>query len=148
MDERHYFICQLPQPATTVVEAHRILRPEAVRRDAVVRQGEYFFRELDLENRGRIDAMVRGGKWPVRRKISLGTLFGRREGNPHVADEVVVVPDLRAFEATGYMLPGNVYVRGLVRHVDHKTVRFSSWAEVFRNTEAVETRRDRVQWVD
>ena len=30
MDERHYFVCQLPRPATTVQDAHRVLKNETV----------------------------------------------------------------------------------------------------------------------
>jgi len=62
-----------------------------------------------------------------------------------VADEVFVAPGLR--ERPGPALP-RAYVRGAVRHPDHRTVFFHSWRLVVPNLEALEQPVEGIAWVD
>jgi hypothetical protein len=57
--------------------------------------------------------------------------------------------------AHGWPVQANdVFIRGCVRHVDHKTVRFNNWRKVIRNYEGSTTnstvglRAGGVMWVD
>ncbi len=133
MDERHLFIARF-DGGTTVRDAHRLLKPAAVR-DAerghagrVLRQGEWFFVPLGPVDRRLLEALVRERPWAVRRNESLGG-----NGRPHVAAEVI---------RDG----GRVYARGAVRHVDHRTLVLDEWRRVHRNAEVPETRG--VYWID
>src|SRR5262249_14913704 len=123
-DERQLFICQLPRPATTVREAHQVLRAPAVieGKGKVVRQGEWFFIDpspLELE---AMESALRQLRTVVRtrRRIS----WGGWGSKPHVADELVVVPSTLVGAA---IVERTVLVRGRVRHVDHDTVRLRKW---------------------
>jgi len=130
MDESHLFIAQLPRAAANVAAAHRVLRPVAS--DArVKRQGEWFFMAPDASVLARdlIDAKV------IRRRTGIAQAAGlARAGRPHVADEVFAVG-------------ARIYVRGAIRHPDHKTVRFSQWTNAVPNTEAFEQPAG-VKWID
>lgn len=164
-DERHWFVAAIPErtPVSTVFAAKQALKPEEVVREeqgirtrvrerrvnkARIRQGEWFFvpRETFKPYRGLIlrnEPLVRG-----------------RGSKPHVCQELyreggemVYVHSLfpngitqAEFERLDEKLirhPGwrtmvrnpHVFVRGTVRHSDHKTVVLNGWHEVFMNTE-------------
>lgn len=164
-DERHWFVAGIPEkaPVSRVRDAKSALKPDAViagerglrskERDrrvnaARIRQGEWFFVPAP-------DAPVAG--LLVLRKEPLIRSGG---GKPHVCDELC-----RYGGETVYVSPGapagltedrykalsdgerkrwnwrvmrrnpKVYVRGRVRHSDHKTVILEGWHEVFTNTE-------------
>jgi len=132
-DERQLFMCRLPRACTTVAEAHRALRaPEATTARGVlartIRQGEWFFVPTEKEVEETIDRDLARGKLWVYRRASIGS-FIPRAGKAHRADELVVVRDDGKQQ---------VFVRGRVRHVDHKTVRFPFWVRVYRNREVEE----------
>lgn len=129
-DERQLFMCRLPRACTTVTQAHAALRaPEATSGrhagDRSIRQGEWFFIPLGAAAAAEVAAAV-GGVAVVQRKASIGSVIPRA-GKPHVADELVV---LRT--GKGEL---SVYVRGAVRHVDHRTIHLSQWRQVVRNRE-------------
>ena len=143
-DERQLFICQLPRGVTTVREAHEVLRaPVMARRDKVVRQGEWFFIEPTVKDLEALAAALRGFRTVIRRCVPIG-----RGGNPHVADELTVVPASVRGNPTARI----VFARGRVRHVDHDTVHLPSWSKVVRNTEPVAddgvARMDGIRWID
>jgi hypothetical protein len=164
-DERHWFVAGIPEstPISRVRDAKRALKPDVVlaretqlrskevnRRvnAARIRQGEWFF--VPAANAPVVPALIRR-KEPLLRS---------RGGNPHVCDELY-----RSGGTTVYVSPGypngltdiqykalsqkerkrwswrvmrrdsKVYVRGRVRHRDHKTVVLEGWHEVFGNTE-------------
>jgi len=138
-DERgHPFISQLPGGATSVKSAHELLKPKAVagktvvgkgknykkrgkQAESIVRQGEWFFveaskKELEVLNcRSHL----------IEKKLPIGSCYDgsvvRRggkpvtRGNPHVAEEVLM---LRGD-------PRRVFVRGSVRHIEHKTLKLT-----------------------
>jgi hypothetical protein len=133
-DERQLFMCRLPAPCTTVRAAHEALRATIVPRDErgfdrTVRQGEWFFLTPGREELAELELAITGGRALVRRKVAINSVI-RRAGKPHVADELVVLRTL-----AGEL---RVYVRGGVRHVDHRTARFDAWRRVVRNREVDE----------
>jgi hypothetical protein len=177
-DERHWFVAGIPESASVsrVREAKDALKPEAVQsvdrdlpmkdRDrrsnaARVRQGEWFF--LPAPN-------VHPEKLLVLRNepITRG-----RGGKPHMCEELY-----RYGGETVYVSPGaqnglteelyralsdhergrwtwrvmrrnpRVYVRGRVRHPDHKTVVLDGWHEVLSNTENLSQAMRNVAFLD
>jgi hypothetical protein len=73
----------------------------------------------------------------IERKTRIGLTANDRHrgsgGTPHIAAELV-------------SCPGAVYVRGKIRHPDHKTICFQDWMRVVRNSEAA--RPAGMTWVD
>lgn len=133
LDERHYFVAQFAG-GTSVRDAHRQLKPEAVR-DAersqpggIVRQGEWFFLRVSSADRTMLRAVEKHRPWVVRFRTSLGG-----NGRPHIAEAVVVEG-------------GRVFARGAVRHPDHKTLVLDGWHLVHRNAEVQAPRG--VFWID
>jgi hypothetical protein len=129
-DERQLFMCELPRPVTSVKAAHEVLRvPQAKRSksaiDRPIRQGEWFFVVPSALELDELAKSLRGNRTVVRKKTSINSIIPRA-GKPHVADEITVV------------MAGSspsVYVRGAVRHADHKTIHIAQWRRVFRNLE-------------
>lgn len=131
MDEAHYFLCRLPSGVSSVKDAHASLKPAVVHnaKGKVERQGEWFFVEPSKKTiEGMEEALDLGTAWLWKKiPIAVAYVTNRRTdrqavGNPHIASEAV-------------NWNGRVFVRGQVRHVDHATVEFYAWREVFRNTE-------------
>lgn len=145
-DERQLFICQLPQPVTTVRRAHEVLRAPAAAQSKceVVRQGEWFFVEPTADELAALAVALRTLRTVVRRRVPIG--WG---GHPHLADDLVVVPTTPVGKV---VVERAVLVRGRVRHMDHDKVVLPSWAKVVRNMEPVANdgvaRMDGVRWVD
>ncbi len=133
MDESHLFVAQLPKGCSTVRSAHKALAPnELASQSEFTRQGEWFFVPV---SEAEAKAVQRG---VVQRKLPIGV-----GGNPHVVDELV---RLRG-EAPNYTL--KIYIRGRVRHVDHKTLKFHHWMRVYRNAEPQSAlQRLGIDWID
>lgn len=155
VDERQLFIAQLTQAVTTVAEAHRNLGStveffEGKRKgSAMDRQGEWFFLETSEETRREINKAIKGAKGVLIKKANIGGAAGRNGGNPHTADELVKLNGIPLEH--GWPVRGErVFVRGKVRHVDHKTVKFSHWREVIANNEGATAQASAagVLWVD
>jgi hypothetical protein len=146
-DEQHLFVAQLPKRVSTVRQAREALRNphlDSVERGSpfrTVRQGEWFFVALTPAEEASVTARV-GARAVVRRHAGLAQVarLGRR-GRPHIAEETVALPDELGREL-------RVYVRGSVRHPDHRTVYFHAWRRVFANTEVQATAAQGVLWVD
>lgn len=135
-DERQLFMCRLPRACTTVRQAHEALRAPQVKesRSAIeraIRQGEWFFLALSESELEELERNLAGHRAWVRRKVSIGSVIPRA-GKPHVAEELAVHST-----ETGER---RVYVRGAVRHVDHKTIYLHEWRQVVRNREVDEAR--------
>jgi hypothetical protein len=129
-------MCRLPRACTTVRQAHQALRAPEVTdsRSAIersLRQGEWFFLVPSEAELAHLAAALDGHRSWARRKVSIGSVIPRA-GKPHVADELVV----HRTEAGD----SRVYVRGAVRHADHKTVWLEHWRQVVRNREVTESR--------
>ncbi len=136
-DERQLFMCRLPQACTTVAEAHEALRVPEARLNArsvlerAIRQGEWFFVPAEPDDETRIEDELANGTLELHRGAALSQ-FIPRAGKPHVVDEVVDTRDDAGDR--------QVFARGRVRHVDHRTVRLYRWYRVFRNREVEEGR--------
>lgn len=137
LDESHLFIAQLPGGVSTVRGAHEALR--SVPDDkSTVRQGEWFFLVPSAFELHSIEYGLSHNTLFAEHAVPIGPFTvvggvrgaGRRvrqvSGNPHVADELVVVPGRVR----------TVFVRGRIRHAEHRTVTFPSWRKVIRNAEA------------
>ncbi len=158
LDERQLFIAQLTRGCSTVREAHASLKTTTVsvaegQGIKAVRQGEWFFLEATQAELQEIEVGIKKNRLTVETNVPIGpfsVVGGVRgtgkvrqfRGNPHTADELVVVPN--TFSVRGREL----FIRGRVRHVDHATVKFSSWVRVIRNSEANAGQALGVGWVD
>ncbi|MEK7468251.1 MAG: hypothetical protein AAB074_12630 [Planctomycetota bacterium] len=142
MDERSYFMAELPRPVTTVKEAHRALRPGEVvdwesrrenRGKKAVRQGEWLFLPLPPSEARELDNRIARKQALVRQKARIPG----RPGKPHVAFRLVVEARMQA---------PVVYAQGSVRHADHDMLHLNGWHRVVAN---MEVRRAQVgSWID
>lgn len=156
VDERQLFIAQLAEPCTTVDQAHKslgrtVLTADGTRKgSALDRQGEWFFWETSQTTRDRINEAIEKNQISVQKKASIGRFAGRGGGNPHVVDELVVIPPVARLSHGFGIRPKSVFVRGKVRHIDHKTIKFSHWREVVANNEGATASASAagVFWVD
>ena len=160
LDESHLFVAQLPKGVSTIRDAHVALkRPELVAAEGKTgrapRQGEFFFvPATEFEDR-LIETGLSKNQLIMERTVPIGPFLadnlhgvaarGRNvrqaRGNPHTVDELVVVP--RQVGGTR-----EVFVRGRIRHVDHKTRTFFHWMKVILNAEANQGQVRGVGWVD
>ncbi|HWC16034.1 MAG TPA: hypothetical protein VG498_03440 [Terriglobales bacterium] len=176
-DERHWFVAGIPEstPVSRVRDAKQALKPDFVQssergvrakyRDrrtnaARIRQGEWFFVPAP---HARVEQLLVLRNEPI----------ARGGGKPHVCEELY-----RFGGETVYVSPGapngltsdqyralsdrernrwnwrvmrrnpKVYVRGRVRHPDHKTVLLDGWHEVLSNTENLSRAMRNVTFLD
>jgi hypothetical protein len=164
-DERHWFVAGIPEstPVSRVRDAKAALKPGAVlaaehglgardrdRRSngARVRQGEWFFVPMRST---AVDA------WKIMRNEPL---VRSRGGKPHICEQLfrfggetvyvspgfpnglteeqyAALPEIQRSRHNWRVMRRNpkAYVRGTVRHPDHKTVALDGWHEVLSNTE-------------
>ena len=161
VDERQLFIAQLTSGCSTVGAAHRLLGNTVQLADgrrrgsSLDRQGEWFFLETNAAQREHIERLLGGCRTVIHRKVNIGAFTGRAGGNPHLAEELVVLPeDLlpeRSILDHGFAARSRqVLIRGAVRHVDHRTVRFHQWREVVGNNEGATASGDArgTYWID
>lgn len=162
VDERQLFISQLSKAATTVAEARKLLGNTVQFSDgkrkgsSADRQGEWFFLEVSSDLNDTIDRELKTSNGILHRKVNIGQFFNRPGGNPHIVDELAILKE--DTEDKGRHAAGSrrattfrrkIYVRGKVRHIDHKTVKFSNWREVVANNETVTpTGPGGVFWID
>lgn len=134
-DERQLFIAELQRGVSTVREAHSVLAPEHLpeRKDArIVRQGEWFFVEATSDE----VELIRENLFLLEHKVPVGPGGGR----PHVVDEAVTI-------SRG----GARFVRGAVRHPDHRSIWLANWHSVHLNQEVRTSSwalENRVLWID
>lgn len=164
VDERQLFIAQLTGPATTCDQARRLLgktvefaNGDRRKGSALDRQGEWFFLETNEETRRLIELNIRQNHTAILRKTNIGSLFNRNFGNSHVADEIVQInlisrtnTDNSRMHPSAPLMRPRIFVRGAVRHIDHKTVKFDHWREVIKNNEGQTSNATAsgVFWVD
>lgn len=142
MDEQHCFVAQLPYGVATVQEAHQALFNPAAGEAAraagakVLRQGEWFFVRAAA---AELEALARHR--PLVHRHVATTDGSWRRGRPHLADQLV-----RVTAAVPPVPAGAVYVRGSVRHPDHRALHLPEWHRVFGNNES--SHQVGVQWAD
>lgn len=132
-DERQLFMCRLPHPCTSVLDAHAALKNpqlESLERRGdgkTIRQGEWYFVSVPEAEEREIETVLTSGAAVIHRRRGINS-FISRPGKQHVADEIVVHRPVGFDE-------NRVYARGAVRHPDHWTVRLPRWHLVLRNSE-------------
>ena len=115
MDERNYFISELPKPVKTVAQAFASLKPYAVKDRKYIRQGEWFFVSAPVpEPKKFYSAMEMGFTLPKETPQS----------NEHVATR-------------GLQVGNKLFVSGRVRHLrprggraDHRTATLSTLKDI------------------
>lgn len=148
-DERSLFIAQV-SAGETVWQAHESLAPVEVREarsrwpGAVARQGEWFFLPVVGDEVQRLFLYACSHPRSARSDEPIGP-----GTQPHVADTLVRV-DRREREGRRERRYLDVYVRGRIRHPDHRDVHFKDWRKVVRNSAVVLAAPDqeRLRWID
>ena len=110
-DRGLYFLTKLPRPAESIGDAYASIKPKGLNGEAHVRQGEFFFvpQEGITKPRG-ID---------IEKKVLIENRGRDAEGWRHLATE-------------GFRLDGVQYVRGTVRHPEHKMCSLGNvWHRVY-----------------
>lgn len=159
VDERQLFIAQLRDAVTTVASAKRSLGStvqfhEGTRKMTPGRQGEWFFVQTTRDQEKVIENLIAANRVAVQYKTSIGQVHrSRTGGNPHTADEIVAIPGSLMPIPKGNTFPtrsNQVFIRGCIRHKDHKTVRYSRWHEVIGNNEGATARGSAsgITWID
>lgn len=125
LDESHYFIAQLPLigPLNTVEQAHDVLRPPKVERRmrSTRRQGEWFFVPASASEKRKVRQEAKKA-WLILRNHPLVPSLG----HPHHAEEHIQVRIGKVFIA---------FVRGRIKHPDHKVLKLDDWHRVYLNRE-------------
>jgi len=131
IDESSHFISQLPELATSVEEAHEILKPEGLG-DNYLRQGEWFFVPVtdplvveDLDDR-------------LRRSLDRrrSAAFGEMERDS--SHQGIAVPAYGGRYAIGPIID--------TRKGHHKLLMLDGWHKVMRNTEVVVKQAAAPRW--
>jgi hypothetical protein len=122
-DERHWFVAAVPErlAVSTVRTAFEALKPDYVRHV----QNQVLRVKPRKRNRRRNDAFIRQGEW-------------------------FFVPAPIWFRANEKLMLRNpqVFVRGRIRHPDHKTIVLSDWHQVLMNTETQSVAMQHVAFID
>ena len=155
-DERQLFICQLPTLAKTIQEAFQSLKHPTVilaegKNKNVIRQGEWFFINATGLEMEKIKLLLSSNKIDIKHNQNIGAIVADRafvQGNPHTADEIVVIPAKMIIRGFTPARENEIFVRGCVRHHDHKTIVCGNWRKVLRNTEVEDTSAAITGWID
>ena len=177
-DERHWFVAAVPEqnPVSTVIAAKQALKPEAVvaseagvrasvrqRRvnRARIRQGEWFFvPKNDAKVNTRLvlrdEPLIRGrgGKPHVCQELYREggeTVYVNREYPNGLSQAQFARLSEKVRNRPGWRImvrDPRVFVRGTVRHSDHKTIFLNGWHEVFVNTESRAVAMQNVAFLD
>jgi hypothetical protein len=118
-DEKAHFICALPKKASSVEEAHDILRPRNVPKDAK-RQGEWFFVEVSQFLQKKFNKLASAKKYFVYEDVL-------ENGSTHIAKELL-------------KYKGKKYAIGFIideRNNRHHGLFLPTWHRVVRNNEII-----------
>lgn len=171
VDERQLFVAQLKNGVTNIDEARKqlgntVLFHEGARKMTPSRQGEWFFVKATEKQEEILELLLKKQRIFILEKESIGKHAGRPRGNPHTADELVVIPakesiiveaqsskwakenkDLTKVKAIYPIRQKEVFIRGCVRHKDHKTIKYTRWYQVILNNEGA-TASATQSWID
>ena len=159
-DERHWFVAAIPEktPVSTVRAAKAALQPAPAKEaSGVVRQGEWFFiprlkEKIDEKLVLHDEPLTRGrGSKPHRCQYLV-----RTGGETVYVKGAQILPEaayakLEAKAKHGWQVMRRnpkVFVRGRIRHSDHKTVTLKGWNEVIMNTENQSIAMQHVAFLD
>ena len=160
-DERHWFVAAIPEktPVSTVRGAKNALKPAPVKEaSGVIRQGEWFFlpspkekidERLVLHN----EPLTRGrGSKPHRCQdlVRTGGETVYVKGSQIVNEAAFAKMDMKDKRIGWQIMRRNpkVFVRGRIRHSDHKTIVLPGWHEVLMNTENQSLAMQHVAFLD
>jgi hypothetical protein len=134
-DERQLFMCQVKATATTVAQAHQLLKNPTVhtaegKLGRAARQGEWFFLPCSDAEIQEIERHIKKSEVAIRKKVRLPS-----PGKPHTAEEYLAMASPKLSHGFSVQLRDNIFVRGKITHADHETVTFSRWRRVLRNME-------------
>lgn len=106
-----YFLTKLPRPADSIEDAYASIKPKGLNGEAYVRQGEFFFVPQE--------GMTKPRGIDLEKKVLIENRGRDAERWRHVATE-------------GFRLDGVQYVRGTVRHPEHKMCSLGNvWHRVY-----------------
>ena len=106
-----YFLTKLPRPAESIDDAYASIKPKGLNGEAYVRQGEFFFVPQE--------GMTKPRGIDLEKKVLIENRGRDAEEWRHVATE-------------GFKLDGVQYVRGTVRHPEHKMCSLGNvWHRVY-----------------
>jgi hypothetical protein len=174
-DERHWFVAAIPEKAAvgTVKQAKEALKPTEVqnrqvglnkdkrnkrKNSAYIRQGEWFFIPANINP----DKMLILKNEPIRRgrgKPHMAEFCYRAGGEtvyvsfeyPNGVNEVTYKRLLKEGKKLGWRTmkrDATVYVKGTIRHADHKTINLVGWHRVVMNTETQAAAMRNVAFLD
>jgi len=110
-DRGLYFLTKLPRPAESIEDAYASIKPKGLNGEAYVRQGEFFFVPQE--------GMTKPRGIDLEKKVLIENRGRDAEEWRHVATE-------------GFRLDGVQYVRGTVRHPEHKMCSLGNvWHRVY-----------------
>jgi hypothetical protein len=146
-DERQLFMCQVSAKATTVAQAHQLLKNPTVhtaegKLGRATRQGEWFFLPCSDQQIREIESGIKSCTIAVHKKMRLPS-----PGKPHTAAEFIQVPGRKLSHGHTVQDRDDIFVRGKVTHADHETVAFTQWRRVLRNMESRQEGRTGT-WID
>ena len=129
---RGFFLTHLVGEPTSVQEAYECMKPEVVRNaekrgEEVLRQGEYFFLDVDAEMLDKLKAMEKAKdvlvKEPLQHKAhDEGRTSWEFQNSRHVVTRYVKIGDVQ-------------FAKGTCRHVagEHRMLKLGTWKEVVEN---------------
>src|SRR5215469_14127202 len=176
-DERHWFVAGIPEttPVSRVRDAKQALKPDRVQssgrglrakyRDrrsnaARIRQGEWFFMPVPGAQAEKLlvlrnEPIARGGGKPhvceeLYRFGGETVYVSRGAPNGLTEEQYDALSEGERSRWNWRVMRRNpkVYVRGRVRHLDHKTVVLDDWHEVLSNTENLSHAMRNVAFLD
>jgi len=133
-DERAWFAAAVPDGASAVKTAMESLKPREVR----IAQADKKVK-LKKRNKRRNKAFLRQGEWffvpcldfdPPDNVVLHNEPIQRGRGKPHMCEQLVRFGGWNPMRRDP-----EVYVRGRIRHGDHKTVELAVWHRVHQNRE-------------
>lgn len=163
-DERHWFAAAVPDRSVhDVRSAIASLRPTEVEGQRAIRQGEWFFVPTPRVQAGanvihRNEPLSRGAgskphlcqemmRWlGVNVLVSLAYPQGLTEPEYHRLLESD--PDAKRMQWRSMVRDAQVYVRGDVRHRDHKTISLDGWHRVYMNRERFARHARQIAFLD
>jgi hypothetical protein len=162
-DERHWFVAAIPEktPVSTVRAAKSALKPAPVREaSGVIRQGEWFFiprpkAKIDEKWVLHNEPITRGqGSKPHRCQDLCrtgGVTVYVNSSYPNGLPEAEYAKLDAKTKKSGWRVmrrDARVFVRGRIRHSDHKTIVLPGWHEVLMNTENQSLAMQHVAFLD
>ena len=142
VDERQLFIAELTRGVSSVEDARASLGRSVTLAEGTYktspRQGEWFFIEVSRDLSEYFDKQIKRTEIAHHKNTNIGSYLERSGGNSHTAEYLICLNPTMSKEKLSHGFPvreRQVYIKGKVSHVDHKTVVFKYWRKVIANNE-------------